>query len=251
MAHYQVILAYDGTDFRGMQRQSHTRTVQGEVEAALRKVGWQGKSILAAGRTDSGVHASGQVIAFDFEWTHTPEELLKALNANLPHDAAVKSLKAIAQEFHPRYDAVSRHYDYHIFSQPLRNPLRERFAWRVWPEIEIHQMQAAADLLCGEHDFAAFGAATKPGGPTIRQVFSAVWQQTDDELIFKISANAFLYHMVRRIVWLLVQIGHKKFEPEIVVDFLNGKNSEAHLGLAPPNGLSLVEVRYKNDAKII
>ncbi|MBW8009801.1 MAG: tRNA pseudouridine(38-40) synthase TruA [Chloroflexi bacterium] len=246
MARYQVILAYDGTDFRGMQRQSQTRTVQGEVEQALRKIGWQGKSILAAGRTDSGVHASGQVIAFDLKWAHSPEKLLKALNANLPLEVASTSLKQVAEEFHPRYDAVSRHYQFHIFCQPQRDPLRERYAWRVWPEIKIGRMQVAADSLCGEHDFSAFGAATKPDGPTVRQVFSTVWKQIDDELTFEISANAFLYHMVRRIVRLLVEIGQNKYEPEIVVDFLHRKNLETSLGLAPPNGLSLMEVRYQN-----
>jgi tRNA pseudouridine38-40 synthase len=109
-------------------------------------------------------------------------------------------------------------------------------------------MRVAANLLCGEYDFSAFGAATKPDGPTVRQVFSTEWQQIDDELTFEISANAYLYHMVRRIVRLLVEIGQKKYEPKIVADFLHEKKSETSLGLAPPNGLSLIKVRYQNDA---
>ena len=110
MARYKVILAYDGTDFLGYQRQGKTRTVQLVVEAALVKLGWEGTTILTAGRTDSGVHASGQVVAFDLDWAHSTDDLVRALNANLPDDVAVKDGAQVVDDFHPRYDAVERTY---------------------------------------------------------------------------------------------------------------------------------------------
>ncbi len=129
MARYQVILAYDGADFFGFQRQADgcgQRTVQGVVEQALRRIGWQGRAILFAGRTDVGVHASGQVIAFDLDWLHSTDALLAALNANLPADVAAQAAQLAADDFHPRYDARARCYRYRLFCQPRRDPLRER-----------------------------------------------------------------------------------------------------------------------------
>ncbi|MFN7035447.1 MAG: tRNA pseudouridine(38-40) synthase TruA [Bellilinea sp.] len=250
MARYQVIIAYDGTHFRGFQRQGSSRTVQAEVEAALRSLGWQGESILYAGRTDSGVHALGQVIAFDLNWQHTPQQLLKALNVSLPEDVAARSVQIVRDDFHPRYDALARQYLYRLYCQEERDPLRERYQWRVWPAVQMDLLQRAAELLVGEHDFAAFGSPLRPGGSTIRKVHRAEWQQTaQDEWTFRITANAFLYRMVRRLVFLQVRVGQQQ---------LSLKQFEAALkipqpllpGLAKPNGLYLEWVQYEeNDLK--
>ncbi|MCA2001022.1 MAG: tRNA pseudouridine(38-40) synthase TruA, partial [Chloroflexi bacterium] len=136
MARYKVILAYDGSAFFGSQTQAKSRTVQGELEKALRKIGWSGKSVLMAGRTDTGVHALGQAAAFDLEWTHPIEKLFKALDANLPSDLALRGLTPVPADFHPRFDAISRCYRYRLFCDPLRDPLRERFLWRVFPPVD-------------------------------------------------------------------------------------------------------------------
>src|SRR5512133_399376 len=135
MARYQLTLAYDGTDFFGSQRQASKRTVQGELEKALCKLGWTGRSVIMAGRTDTGVHATGQVAAFDLDWSHSDETLVRALNAALPADMAVHQVRMVHAKFHPRFDASFRRYRYRLFCLPLRDPLRERFAWRVWPPI--------------------------------------------------------------------------------------------------------------------
>jgi tRNA U38,U39,U40 pseudouridine synthase TruA len=135
MARYQIILAYDGTDFLGSQRQVHARTIQGELEKALTKLGWQGRTVLLAGRTDTGVHASGQVAAFDLDWGHGLDDLTSALNANLPGDMAVRQAREAPQDFQPRFDATSRLYRYRLFCESARDPLRERYAWRVWPKV--------------------------------------------------------------------------------------------------------------------
>ncbi len=146
MARYQVILAYDGTDFSGFQRQAKARTVQGVVEEALRRLNWRGRAILSAGRTDAGVHASGQAIVFDLDWNHTPEELMRALNTHLPGDVAVRAINQVSPRFQPRYQAISRRYCYHIFCDPVRDPLRERYAWRVWPPVDLSMLEQAAQL---------------------------------------------------------------------------------------------------------
>jgi tRNA pseudouridine38-40 synthase len=246
MARYQVILAYDGTLFAGFQRQARSRTVQGEVEAALRQLGWQGRAILAAGRTDTGVHASGNVIAFDLEWGHPVDELVQALNARLPVDAAARSAQEAEVDFHPRYDATARQYRYRLACSVVRNPLSERYAWRAWPEADLARMQAAAEVFTGTHDFSAYGAPPKPGGSTVRTIFASDWRETDGELVYEVQGNAFLYHMVRRMVFLQVKVGQGKLEASDLADGLAGKPERIAqvTGLAPPQGLTLVEVRY-------
>ncbi len=149
MARYKLILAYDGTAFAGSQRQAKHRTVQGELEKALCKLGWSARSVTLAGRTDTGVHASGQVVAFDLEWNHGPEHLRDALNANLPFDIAVKNVEVADAKFHPRFDAKSRCYRYGLFCSNIRDPLREKMAWRVWPTFDSDALIEAAESFFG------------------------------------------------------------------------------------------------------
>jgi tRNA pseudouridine38-40 synthase len=244
MERYQVILAYDGTGFRGYQRQLKVRTVQGVFEEALKKLGWSGRAILAAGRTDTGVHASGQVVAFDLEWGHPPDELCAALNANLPEDIAAKTVRVTRPDFHPRYDAVMRTYRYCIVSQPNRQPLLERYAWRVWPSLELELLHEAACLLVGAHDFAAFGTPPRRKGSTWRTVYHAQWSQDEPELVFEIRADAFLYRMVRRLVSFQVEIGQGKRPLDDLAQCLAEPPASLVQGMAPPQGLTLEDVIY-------
>jgi len=255
MERYQIILAYDGTDFVGSQRQASSRTVQGELENALRSLGWDKRTVYLAGRTDSGTHASGQVAAFDLDWQHSLDDLRNALNANLPADIAVQEVKIAAAKFRPRFDAASRRYRYRLFCQDVRDPLRERYAWRVWPPV-ADLTPLAVIWLCA-HDFAAFGSPPKPGGSTLRTVLFAEWQNHGDEWTFEIQADAFLYRMVRRLVYVQVAAGQGRVQAETLVRALQGKLGassrgvsrgiqDVPAGLAPASGLTLVEVRYDN-----
>lgn len=244
MARYQIILAYDGAQLLGSQRQANRRTAQSELENALRRIGWQGRSVLMAGRTDTGVHASGQVAAFDLEWTHPLDELAKALNSHLPADVAVHAVKIVRDDFHPRFDALARRYRYRLYCQPARDPLRERYAWRLWPAPQTESLQAAAQLLIGKHDFAAFGTPPRPGSSTIRTVMKAEWQQQGDEWTFEVQADAFLYRMVRRMVYLQAAVGQGKLPAQAIADLLEGRPRVVPAGLAPAHGLTLVEVLY-------
>jgi len=249
MARYQIILAYDGTGYLGFQRQGKGHTVQAVVETALRQIGWQGRTILAAGRTDTGVHAAGQVAAFDLGWAHPVQDLQAALNACLPPDVAVQAVEQVSDKFHPRFNALARSYHYHVFCQEVRNPLRERYAWRVWPEAALEPMQRATASLVGTHDFAAFGKPPRRGSRTIRTVTQTSWrafpvEASSSELVFEITADAFLYHMVRRLVTLLVMVGQGRMEVEAVGRLLDDPQVVLVQGLAPPNGLVLVKVIY-------
>jgi len=244
MARYQVLLAYDGTRFFGSQVQAKSRTVQGELEKSLRKLGWSGKSVIMAGRTDTGVHATGQVAAFDFEWAHSAEKLLKALNSHLPPDLVIRSLSPSLKDFHPRFDAVSRQYCYRLFCEPIRDPLREKFLWRVWPPVADDVLYQNARIFLGKHDFAALGSPTTPKGTTVRTVTKAEWKRMPDgEWQFEVEADAFLYRMARRLVYVQVSLAQGRCSVEKIQNALEGQE-KLLAGLAPAHGLTLVEVKY-------
>lgn len=243
MARYQLRLAYDGTDYFGFQRQGNTRTVQSVFESVLRDLGWEEESILFAGRTDTGVHALGQVVVFSLDWRHAEESLVRAINAKLPPDAAVRNLTRIEADFHPRYDASSRRYVYHIYQTPERDPMQDRYAWHVWPKLDVDQLNEAAKEMLGKHDFSAFGRPMKPGASTVREVNHSQWQQKGERLEYEIEGNAFLYHMVRRTVYLLVSCAKGKITLEALHGSVN-ESIELASGLAPAKGLVLTEVTY-------
>jgi tRNA pseudouridine38-40 synthase len=246
MVRYKLILAYDGTAFVGSQRQAKRRTVQGELEEALRKLGWVGRSVIMAGRTDTGVHALKQVAAFDLEWNHSLENLRDALNANLPKDIAAKNVEIADAEFHPRFDAISRCYYYRLFCRNIRDPLRERMTWRVWPTFDELTLVDVAKVFLGRHDFSAFGSPTHDESSTMRMVFISAWKKVGDEWQYETSADAFLYHMVRRLVFVQVAVAQGRCSREIVEIALENPRhkNEIPAGLAPAHGLTLVDVMY-------
>ena len=258
MARYKLTLAYDGSGFVGSQRQAsaNTRTVQGELEKSLQKLGWDGRSVIMSGRTDTGVHATGQVASVDLDWSHTDDHLVRAMNSTLPADIAVRSAQVVDTKFHPRFDATGRVYRYRLFCQPLRDPLRERFDWRVWPAINADILSKVAKLFWGTHDFSAFGSPTTPKGTTVRTVMKAEWQQvSEDGWHFEVQADAFLYRMVRRLVFVQVAVAQGKTSVEAVAGSLAkppaaGARSGLPSGLAPAHGLTLVEVKY-NEQELI
>lgn len=245
MAHYKSILAYDGTGYKGFQRQREgVPTVQAAVEKGLRRIGWQGDSLLAAGRTDAGVHARGQVISFSMAWKHSDADLTAALNANLPQDVAVQSTLEVEKGFHPRFSARKRHYQYRLILAERRDPLRERYAWRRWPGPDVGLMNEIAPRIEGRFDFGAFGPAPIEGGHTVRQVFRARWSAEADELVFDIEADAYLQHMVRRLVAAFVRCGEEREPSEAVIGRLDRPEDRWEGRLAPAQGLILETVSY-------
>ena len=254
MARYKLILAYDGTAFAGSQRQAKHRTVQGELETALRGLGWSGRPVTLAGRTDTGVHASGQVASFDLEWVHSLDKLRDALNAGLPADIAASKVEIVDTNFHPRFDATSRRYRYRLFCRNVRDPLRAKLAWRVWPAVNGDALDEIAKVFLGQHDFAAFGSPPREESSTTRTVMSSEWKKVEDEWQFQVRADAFLYRMVRRLVYVQVAVAQGRCSKETVVKALekpqfkvvgaNLTKNEIPAGLAPAHGLTLIEVTY-------
>ncbi len=244
---YRAIVAYDGTDYYGFQRQAAgsggARTIQGALEEALRFVTGQDVTIMGAGRTDTGVHATGQVIAWDVDWRHSAPDLLRALNANLPRDIALQTIDETRADFHPRFDALSRTYQYHIYNAPVRHPLHLHTAWHVSRPLELAALQAAAAYLPGEHDFAAFGRPPQ-GENTVRVVKRAEWDRAGNTFVFTIEANAFLQRMVRSLVGAMVEVGAGSRSPVAFADILASADRSRAGPLAPPHGLCLVSVQY-------
>jgi tRNA pseudouridine38-40 synthase len=245
VARYRAVVEYDGTDFLGFQRQAIGRTVQGELEAALGRIGWRGPAIVGAGRTDTGVHAAGQVVAFDFEWRHGEGDLARALNANLPADIAINALAGCAPEFHPRFDARGRRYRYMIHNQPGRSPLSARYAWQVWPALDGDKLRAASQAVIGRRDFATFGSDPEHGGSTVRTVVLAEWHSgAAGWWTFEIQAEAFLFRMVRSLVGALKRVGTGDITVAKFEAVLAACDRAQCPPIAPPQGLCLMEVLY-------
>ncbi|MCP4538588.1 MAG: tRNA pseudouridine(38-40) synthase TruA [Chloroflexi bacterium] len=240
----RVIVAYDGTDYGGLQRQVNAPTIQGALEAALAQITQETITVLAAGRTDAGVHAVGQVVAFDTTWRHGVEDLQRALNAVLPADIAVRNVEKAEPDFHPRYDARSRHYRYTLYNASVRCPLEQRYSLHITALLDVGAMHRAAQLLVGEHDFAAFGRPHKQGGPTVRRMLMTEWGGQVPRLTFDIEANAFLYRMVRSIVGTLLLVGKGAMRVEEFAAVLASRNRDQAGTTAPPHGLCLMKVKY-------
>jgi tRNA pseudouridine38-40 synthase len=245
---YRAILAYDGTRYQGFQRQAPViPTIQGRVEEALQAITGQPATVIGAGRTDAGVHATGQVIAFDLDqeaWKHSADALLNALNARLPEDIALQSLTTeLDERFHPRFSASSRLYEYTVLTTAQRQPLLYQRVWHVRQSLYIEAMQQAAALLIGEHDFATFGQPPV-GTNTVRHVYQSEWEVQGACWIYRVQATAFLQHMVRRMVGMMVNVGRGRLSVEqFEADFRAADLTRAKT-LAPPQGLVLVAVEY-------
>jgi tRNA pseudouridine38-40 synthase len=242
---YRATLAYDGTGYHGFQRQAaeHEPTIQGEVERALTRLGQPNITVTGSGRTDAGVHATGQVIAFNAEWRHGLDDLQRALNATLPADIAILDLHEAAADFHPRYDAVSREYVYTIYDAPVRHPLERLYALHVAGPLDVMSMNTAAATLVGEHDFAAFGSPTA-GEVTVRRMWRAQVSAAPPLIRVELEANGFLYRMARSIVGTLLAVGRGGMTLDEFRGVLESRDrSRAEAG-APAHGLCLTHVSY-------
>lgn len=246
MTRFRATLAYDGTAYYGYQIQPHSPTIQGELELALENILKQVTKVDAAGRTDTGVHATGQVIAFDAEWKHGNDTLLRAINARLPDDIALQDIRQQAN-FHPRFDALSRTYRYRVAVVQVRQPLLTKRAWQMQNKLDLTVMQQASKSLIGEHDFAAFGNPPQ-GINTVRTIFRSAWQAETMpygmQYTYEVEATAFLHHMVRRLVGIQVAVASGKISQETFQDIFHSRDLSQNRWIAPPYGLKLTGVKY-------
>ncbi|MEO7387571.1 MAG: tRNA pseudouridine(38-40) synthase TruA [Gammaproteobacteria bacterium] len=243
-------LEYDGSAFSGWQTQSHARSVQFVLNAAIGVVANEAITTAAAGRTDAGVHACGQVVHFDSEARRSLRSWLLGINSNLPPEAAIQWVREVPADFHARYSATSRTYHYVILNRDVRSPLERDRAWCLRGALSAGQMSLAAAQLLGEHDFSAFrGAGCQAKSPTRRLDRIAV-SRTDDYIHFEVRANGFLYHMVRNIVGAMVRIGAGDADPDWLQDLLRARDRRLGAPTAPPQGLYLAEVNYPAELEL-
>ena len=251
MPTFRLTLEYDGSDFHGWQRQPGQRTVEGELRGALVRLGATDVELTAAGRTDAGAHAHGQVVGLRLERSWEPEALRRALNAALPRDALVRQVVPATEGFHARRQAVSRTYRYLVV--PRRAPVARRFAWEVPHEVDLGAMRDAARLLMGRHDFGGFGRSPRPGGSTVRTVRDVTVRRAapaggGDHLpvvVIEVTADAFLYGMMRTFAGALVAVGTGRLSREALARFLDSPAARtATLTVAPARGLHQWAVEY-------
>ena len=248
---FKVTLSYDGTDFSGFQRQSNARSVQQVLEEALAPIEGAAVVVHGAGRTDSGVHALGQVVSFTLTNSISAGDLQQALNATFNATAAADvravSVEQAPDDFNARFDARAKLYRYRIINADLISPFERRFAWHIQRPLEVAPMRDAARALIGEHDFAAFQAAGGDVKTSVRRVTLSEWTESDQGgrlLTYEIAGNGFLKYMVRSIVGTLVEIGYGRRAVSSVTELLaSGERSKAGQ-TAPPHGLYLVRVDY-------
>ncbi len=243
---HALLIEYDGTHFRGWQKQTHPpiRSVEEELTKAVSKIANEPIEIIAAGRTDAGVHAQNLIAHFDTSAIRKPHAWLLGINSNLPDDCAVKGIATTPFDFHARHSANGRHYRYSIYNARHRSPIYRHFATWIHTPLDIKKMQRAATALIGEHDFSAFRSSECQSHSTHRYVEEITIQQQGALITIDLIANAFLHHMARNIVGTLLEVGRGKEPIEYVKKVLESQDRTKGGMNAPPQGLSLQQVRY-------
>jgi tRNA pseudouridine38-40 synthase len=238
-------LEYDGADFAGFQRQRGGRpTIQGELERAIEEIVGQPTTIVGAGRTDAGVHATGQVASFTTESRLGPEQWMGALNARLPHAISVREVWDPGDGFHARFSATSRSYRYTIVNRRPRPAVGRQYRWHVPQALDEVAMATGLAMLLGKHDFASFAGSSPDTRTTVRTLIHASCARVDDEIVVEVTADAFLPHMVRNVVGTLAEVGRGALPPDALSDILAARDRRKAGPTAPPHGLCLVAVNY-------
>ncbi|HEY8463897.1 MAG TPA: tRNA pseudouridine(38-40) synthase TruA [Bacillota bacterium] len=241
----KLTIAYEGTHFAGFQKQAgNLRTVQAVLEQAVRQISGETVKLIGAGRTDSGVHARGQVVNFRSQSRLAAGQWLKALNAVLPEDLVVTDIVEVAPDFHARYSARSKTYSYRIYNAPLRPVFNRNFVYFYRQELDWEKMQKAARLLVGRYDFRSFQAAGSAVKSTVRTVNFCCLNKSGPELLVMINADGFLYHMVRNIVGTLILVGNGKMAVSQFEQVRDQRDRSYAGPTAPARGLCLEEVIY-------
>ncbi len=243
----KLTIAYDGTPFVGWQRQARGASIQGLIEDALRPIEGGPVAVHGAGRTDAGVHALGQVASFNFTASIEPARLRRALNTILPFEVRVLDAEEMPGDFHARFSAKGKVYEYRIDDASIASPFLRRYTWHVTPALDVDAMEVAAGALRGTHDFAAFQGSRTNVHSTERTIHRLEWSRGPgprDPLVMEVEGNGFLRHMVRNIAGTLVGIGHGKWPPGEIDRILASRERAKAGATAPPQGLFLKRVLY-------
>lgn len=248
MVKLKCTISYDGTNFFGSQIQPNKRTVQGEIERALQKM-HDGKRvrIYASGRTDTGVHAKGQVIHFETPLSIPVQNWKKALNSLFPDDIYVHDIKQVTADFHAQFDAIAKEYRYFVLQNEEKDVFRRNYVFHYPYRLDLEKIERACQLFKGTHDFTSFCAAgSSVKGSKVRTLYEVRCEQKRDEFMFVLRGNGFLYNMVRIIVGVLLDVGSGRLEPEEIPKLIAAKDRTKVGKTAPANGLFLWKVIYEN-----
>jgi tRNA pseudouridine38-40 synthase len=240
----KIICQYDGTEFSGFQRQADARTIQGCLEEALETIVKQPVRVCGAGRTDAGVHAQGQVANFHISVGIPTQALLRAMNSLLPEDVRVYSAEEVDADFHARYWAKAKTYEYRIWNHPIADVFTQRYAYHVVDNLDLCNMKRCAEALVGTHDFAAFQAAGSIRASTVRSLKRLECERDGDLVSIRATADGFLYKMVRNLAGCLVQAGRNKISVDEVSSLLKSGDRRQAPPTAPAKGLVLAKVEY-------
>lgn len=241
----KITLAYDGTNYHGFQRQNRVLAVQNVLEDVFTKLCGDTIELAAAGRTDAGVHAKMQVVNFFTNGTIPTENIVRAGNRLLPQDIVLLDAQEVDRDFSALHSTRSKVYEYRIYYSPVRNPFRDRYALFVDKPLNYQAMAEALRYIIGEHDFTSFKSSGGNDTSPIREIYEATCTQHSDEYVFSFFGSGFLYHMVRNLMGLILNIGLGKYEPAYILDVLKAKDRSCAGKMAPAHGLYLSQVNYE------
>ena len=245
----QLTVHYNGSAFHGWQYQPEQRTVQGDLQAALTQLADSPRTVIGSGRTDTGVHATGQVASVDMPARWTPARLLKALNATLPQEIWIESVRRAAPDFHPRYDAISRTYTYRVgIDEQARSPFQRGQCWALCETLDSELLAASASDILGKHSFEAFAKSGQPERGYQCEVASAAWADWELGVRFDITADRYLHHMVRYLVGTMIDIARHRRASADMAALLSHHAELTTSPPAPPEGLFLARVEYPESA---
>ncbi|MFI3214048.1 MAG: tRNA pseudouridine(38-40) synthase TruA [Eubacteriales bacterium] len=245
MQNYRVVLQYIGSRYQGWQKQESTdNTIQGKLEELLKKMTGKKVEVHGSGRTDSGVHAYGQVASFSIDTNKKPKEIMEYMNFYLPDDIAVIQIDKVAERFHARLNAKGKVYRYRVLNTNVPSVFDKKFVYQVPEQLNMERMKVAAKIFCGKHDFKAFTSNKRTKKSTVRTIENIEIERSGSEIVFTFTGNGFLYHMVRIMMGTLLEVGKGERAPEEVEMLLeNGKREDAG-ALVPALGLALMKVTY-------
>ncbi|MCR4717910.1 MAG: tRNA pseudouridine(38-40) synthase TruA [Lachnospiraceae bacterium] len=247
MQRVRLIIAYDGTNYCGWQIQDNGITIEEVINKALTALCNEEIAVIGASRTDSGVHAMGNVAVFDTNSRIPAEKFSYALNQRLPDDIRIQRSDEVASDWHPRYQDTIKTYEYRYLNRRFPDPIRRLYTYFVYYPMDVVKMQEAANYLIGEHDFKSFCSTKGQQLTTIREIYDLTVKRQGDEIILRVTGNGFLYNMVRIIAGTLARVGTGLYEPGRVKDILEATDRQIAGPKAPASGLTLIGIKYPND----
>lgn len=249
MKRVKLTVAYDGTNYCGWQIQPNGVTIEEKLNQAICKLTGEEITVIGASRTDSGVHALGNVAVFDTNSSIPPERFSYALNQRLPEDIVIVKSEEVPLEWHPRYQDTLKTYEYHIINSRVAIPTKRLYNCFISFPLDAEKMRQGAAYIVGEHDFASFCCIRTNAKTTVRTVTDLQIVQNGEEITIRITGNGFLYNMVRIIAGVLIRVGRGFYEPEKVKELLDGVERTQEAITAPPQGLYLIEIQYEQELR--